>query len=315
MKDQHSSSDDFSFAQFDDEPTSSQKQRPKKSIEIPFLDKFNFDMSLLEGWQWIVALFGVWVVAFLLVIILEHGKLTDANILRMPVMVGHMPYSGGAIGTALLKTLWLWSHTHKVIGLLGLLLWMVLLIVFSLVSVIGSMFIHASVGHLLGNIFFMLVFAVIARLLGWTYKEVVTKWFVYGLTAMWIPYLLIEIAGTFMRMTHPGINAWYTWFYYSVTPIVGASVGIMAIGGFVLAQAIKNVIHGSTKNWIILIVMIVILIMLSVSATSGLSVKVKDAVTIATYFGSALHVIGCLLGVFFGFMAPKVTENKTVGYN
>lgn len=268
-----------------------------------------------QGWQWLVGLIASWIIIFLVIFLIEHRHFDAAHLIHFPVIVGHMPYSGGVLATGVLHALFVWSQAHKVLGLFGYLIWFILMIFNSLISAICAMFIHASFGHVLANSISMTLIAIAGRMMNWSFRDLVVRWFMYGTLTVWVTYLAVELLAAFERIGHVGTNAWYNWLWYSVTPIVGASVGIMAVGSFVLMQTIKGLFTSDMRKWLALVIMLVLTLCLSVNVILGITtIKVTNAINIALFMSSSLHALGWLLGVALGLMTHLNRSDQNVGF-
>lgn len=322
--------DNFGFADFGD-PSNVKpahvgggdgKKLSKSHLKMPHMDLSGGgdNGNLLTGWYWPVGLIGLWLILFVFEKLVFHGQpLNQSTLTRLPVLVGHMSISGGTWGAAFLAHLYAWCSSHAILGVLGKFLWILLLLVFSIFSALGSLLWHLSFGSLLSDGVLLILLMVAGRLIHWQYKDLLNRWVAFGLL-VYIPYLIAEFVGVFFRLAavhHQPINpnTWYFLMWNSPNGSLTITVAMMGLAGLILAQVIKSAFHPWAAVWIGLVLVLVATILLVMLLGPDFHMKTLTTLNWMNHFMGYMSVSAWMIGMVWGFVASLPGDpNQQMGF-
>lgn len=262
------------------------------------------DDDTAAGLMWPICLILVWMVVYMLEVVISDN--TAVGLRHWPVVIGNVS------SLAVLKPMTAWVAkimlAHRFLGAILFVFNRILVFVAMIISSICAGFIHMSLGHVFGNGIILLIVSGAGLAIMYPIGRLMKNWLILSATGIGFTWLIIDLLSFFMQGTsnHTG------WLYevcYSITPIVGASVGVYGLVGMMIVLLIKSV-RDSRVAQLLLIVMVIIAISLLYSRFVSL-----NGVHVWTNTGAALklsvwmHFVGFILGIIRG-----IQDRTMLGY-
>lgn len=258
--------------------------------------------STESQWLWPLGLIGAWITIYALVAIISG---TSPHALRYwPVVLGN------ATQIKLIKFLSILNAhvagTHTITSFIVWPFMRLITFVTMFVCSICASFMHASIGHLVGNILLFVLLLLMLAFMNVPFSIAVKNWLygtTFGIFGVWI---ITRILGTITLFFLPKLQ-WLHAVLNSTTPIIGASVGIYAVLGFTLVQAIKST---RKSSWFYVPTIITFVLSLGLCYQRYIDGFISghyNSIQAALLLGACMHFVGLAIGLIRGFQMP--TEN------
>jgi membrane associated rhomboid family serine protease len=247
------------------------------------------------SWLMPLALVGIWVLVF--VIELIFTGVSAKGLSHWPVVMGETSH------IAIIKPVSAWiaqfATSHGAIGLLLGFILKIASVVVMAICVLFAGFIHASWGHLFGNILVFLILCGILFFLQVPLRKAVREWFVLNLMGIGFTWLIVEVVSFVAQF----LAKQETWLYavsHSITPIVGASVGIYGLLGFTLFQTLRHLRQSRWVQLVLIVILFLVVALLYARWTSLSDVKFATSTGAALLLGVIMHYVGFGIGCLHG---------------
>lgn len=258
-------------------------------------DNVDLDDDTVSSWMLPIGLILLWLVILLVEMVFFD---TDANGLRrLPVAMG------AASQISILKPMTAWvakiMMAHKFLGALMFIFDRILLLLVLAISSICSGFMHATMMHWLGNSILLLICSGVAFLMHYPLGRLLKKWLIASGLGIGVPWIIMEFASFIAQGSHNHNSFLWIWDH-ATEPIVGASVGLYALVGFLIVTSIKNI---RTSKWapLVTIGLIVLALALLVSRWMSLGGVDKGTMLGATLLMTVImHFSGFIIGLIQG---------------
>lgn len=251
-----------------------------------------------SSWIMPIGLIGVWILVFISELIFTG--VSAKGLSHWPVVMGETSH------IAIIKPVAAWiaqfAASHGAIGLiLGFILKIVSVLVMAICAVVTS-FVHASWGHLFGNI---LVFCILCGILVYLQvplRTAVRQWFELSIMGIGFTWLIIEVI-SFVAQFFAKQQSWLYAVSHSVTPIVGASVGIYGLLGFTLFQTLRQLRQSRWVPLVLFGVLFLVIVLLYARWISLSDVRFATSTGSALVLGVLMHYVGFGIGCLHGLRA------------
>ena len=248
-----------------------------------------------SSWIMPVGLIGIWIIVFLFELIFTG--VSAKGLSHWPVVMGETSH------IAIIKPVAAWisqfAASHGAIGfLLGIILKLASVVVMAFCAVVTG-FVHASWGHLFGNILVFCILCAILFYLQVPLKMAVREWFILNLTGIGFTWLIVEVVSFVAQF----VAKQQTWLYavsHSITPIVGASVGVYGLLGFTLFQTLRHLRQSRWVQLVLIGVLFLVIALLYARWTSLTDIKFATSTGSALLLGVIMHYVGFGIGCLHG---------------
>lgn len=257
------------------------------------------------SWLMPLALVGIWLIVFI-VELLTTG-VSAKGLSHWPVVMGFTSH------ISIIKPVAAWvtniAASHGAIGLLlGIILKIVSVAVMAVCVVVTS-FLHASWGHLFGNIFIFIILCGVLFYLQVPLRKAVREWFVLSAMSIGFTWLVIEVVSFLLGfvLNH---DSWIYVVTHSNTPIVGASVGIYGLLGFTLLQTLRHLRQSRWVQLLLIGMLFLVITLLYARWASLMDVKLITTTGSALLLGVIMHFVGFGIGCLHGLRMPIARNGR-----
>lgn len=288
----------LNFARLDDEdrdydaPSVSDQGRGVGGGRI--LD-WNVDDDTIMSWQWPVGLALVWLLVLLIEMVFFD---TDAKgLAKLPVVLGQ-PGSLSILKPMTMGVAKI-AAAHRFLGALLFIFDRLLIFVAMAICSICAGFMHASFGHLFGNVILLIILSLCAWLVHYPLSKLVKNWLILSATGIGFTWLVVEFMSFFVQGHHDTLS----WLYeigHSTEPIVGASVGLYGLVSFMLVICLKQIRQARWVPLLAIFLAVVSLALLYMRFSTLYGLQVYTNVGAALKLAVVMHFIGYLIGIFRG---------------